>query len=225
MLAHLFVFSDSFSGKQNPGALYEAHLTRFITAFRKFGAVTPELELLGEAVVRLWNRNRQLAIINTVDELTGVLNRRGFFNAIRPLTFFAQRTNQNVGFLIADVDNFKKINDTFGHQKGDQILQAIGTALRESVRGSDIVGRYGGEEFIVFFTGMQTDSMVRIAEKIRLAVAEKTRPIVPSTISAGVASAHLEGNIEAKVLSLIKKADDSLYEAKRTGKNKVVAAG
>lgn len=224
-LADLFVFARSFSEKFILADTYNIHIQRFIAAFRKHGSGTAEMDMMSESMERLWRQNRVLSRLGTLDELTGVLNRRGFFNAVKPLANMAQRTGDEVGVLIADVDDFKKINDTHGHLKGDDVLKALGRALQNAGRASDVTGRYGGEEFIIFFPGIQRHSLIQIAEKFRLAVAEETKTAVPATVSIGVAEGGLSEDTTGDLLNLIKRADDALYRAKKEGKNRVVSDG
>ena len=121
-----------------------------------------------------------------------------------------------------DIDNFKQVNDTHGHPSGDEILKIIARSMRNNVRASDIVGRYGGEEFIILFSSIDKHSALQLAEKIRKNVESDTRSIVPVTVSIGIATGELENQIEESMISLIKSADDALYEAKNLGKNRVV---
>ena len=223
-LSTLFVFAQSFSKQFMLADTYDAHIQRFIKAFRANTSSTLELDLMGESMERLWKQNRSLSRLGTIDELTGVLNRRGFFNAVKPLANMAQRTNEEVGMLMIDIDDFKQINDTHGHLEGDQVLKVLGRVLQNAGRASDVIGRYGGEEFIVFLPGIKRDSPVQIAEKIRVSVAEETRPVIPATVSIGVAEGRLSSDITKDLLDLVKRADDALYRAKKEGKNRVVPA-
>ncbi len=102
--------------RPNPEDEYESHLKRFIDALNQFGKTSPEMELLGETLQRLWLENRNLARQSLYDNLTGTLNRRGFFDSIKPLSYLAQRSNLMVGIMMIDIDNFKTINDSYGHR-------------------------------------------------------------------------------------------------------------
>ncbi|MBO0345752.1 GGDEF domain-containing protein [Roseibium sp. CAU 1637] len=148
------------------------------------------------------------------DPLTGLLNRRGFE---------ARTSEQCMGsILLIDIDNFKSINDNFGHDAGDDVLIEVSRVLTESVRTSDVVGRYGGEEFIVFLPNSEHRSSSVIAERIRRSVAQKVH-IGPRlvTVSVGVAI----GSRSKTIPDLIPKADDAIYRAKREGRNRVVISG
>jgi diguanylate cyclase (GGDEF)-like protein len=222
-LSTLFVFAQSFSKQFMLADTYDAHIQRFITAFRANTSSIPELDLMGESMERLWKQNRSLSRLGAMDELTGLLNRRGFFNAVKPLANMAQRSNENVGVLMVDIDDFKKVNDTHGHLKGDQVLKVLGRVLQNAGRASDVTGRYGGEEFIVFLPGILRNSPVQVAEKIRAAVDEESRPVIPVTVSIGMAEGRLSEDVNRDLLDLVKRADDALYRAKREGKNRAVS--
>jgi len=204
----------------NPEASYENHIRRFIVAVQRFGDLTPELELLGELLARLWDQTKAFAIQVHTDALTRVLNRRGFFKVIDPLVFLCVRNAQPVGLLMIDLDNFKHVNDAHGHQTGDKVLTSVAEAIRRCLRRSDVVGRYGGEEFIVFLPGCDSPSLSTVAGKIRASVEETSHHGV--SITASVGAAHLEqvaGGHEME--RLITRADQCLYKAKLGGRNRV----
>lgn len=206
----------------NPGDQYASHIRKFINAFNTYGIATPELELLGETVEKLWHENRSLARQNMLDPLTGILNRRGFFNSIKPLMNVAQRNGLYAGLLMIDIDDFKQINDSYEHQVGDKVLSNVATTLAKSMRRSDIIGRYGGEEFIVYLSSITPDSIFQIADKMRQSIeSDKNELGISITISVGAVSSLLDKNIDRAVNELIEQADSCLYEAKRSGKNKV----
>ncbi len=209
-------------GVWNPSWEYDQHIQRFVDMNRKLGSMTPELELLGQALARLWQENRALARQASMDPLTGVLNRRGFFVAIRPMAHLAQRQARPVGFIVVDVDDFKRVNDELGHQTGDRVLRQIANGLQGAVRASDIIGRYGGEEFVVFLSTVDPRSLEAVAEKIR-ASAERSRPAEAAvTVSVGGVCDILDRDVEAGIDGLIKGADTAMYHAKERGKNQVV---
>lgn len=217
-LYHLF---ESIT-EQPPGGgvdIYELRIHRFIDMLAKYGEVTPEVELLGETLHRLWRHNRNLALHGTLDEMTGLYNRRGFMNAARPLCHLAQRNDFNVGVLIADVDDFKNINDTLGHLAGDGILKEVAQAIKSSVRICDVVGRFGGDEFIILFSKTDRDATEFLAEKIRQVVEAGTIDNTPVTISIGIADGRLGMKVDDSLEALMKEADACLYQAKERGKN------
>jgi diguanylate cyclase (GGDEF)-like protein len=219
----LFGLMETLDAGYRAEHIYEAHMEKFTFALKKYGADTPELDLLGETLFRLWGENRKLAVLSSTDELTGLNNRRGFFNAAKPLLHLAQRNGNHVSFIICDLDDFKKINDTYGHQAGDRILKQVASIMQANVRASDIIGRYGGEEFIICFSTIGKNSVLRLAENIREAVGKETIDDIPVTISIGIAGSKLGIDVETDMDELIRKADSHMYLAKAKGKNQVMS--
>jgi len=122
---------------------------------------------------------------------------------------------------MGDLDNFKSINDTYGHTAGDKVLKAVGSFLQKSVRDVDSVGRYGGEEFIMFLPETNADAAFVLADRLRKGVAEiKVGNLPPVTISLGIATFPNDGKI---LDDLLQRADAALYAAKENGRNQVVA--
>jgi len=147
----LFYYLQTVSScDHNFGKNYGEHLSNFISVLNKYG-LSPELEVLGEAIQRLWKDNNDLVIQSNRDFLTGVFNRRGFFQAAIPLAFMAQREGNNVGVMMIDGVDFKKVNDNYGHQAGDEVLKLIANSIKNHVRRSDLVGRYGGRSLSSFY--------------------------------------------------------------------------
>jgi diguanylate cyclase (GGDEF)-like protein len=212
-----------FAGEADPEDTYDRHINRFIEMLVQYGDVTPELELLGETLQSLWQRNKILTKLVMIDSLTGLLNRKGFFIMARELSYLAQRNKKNMGILMIDIDNFKNINDRYGHPKGDKVLKRVAKTLETSVRKSDILGRFGGEEFIILFPAIRPAALRCIAEKIRSDV-EKTRPEgILVTISIGVAQGVIQADPDTQIFAWITKADERLYQAKADGRNCVVS--
>jgi diguanylate cyclase (GGDEF)-like protein len=218
----LFHFIKAVLNEPTPGDEYEAHLKGFITALHQYGKVSPELEFLGETILRFREVSEQLALQSYIDFLTGILNRRGLFNTIIPLAYLAQRNNSHVGIMMIDIDHFKRVNDTYGHQTGDDVLKSVALMIKSSIRSSDIFGRYGGEEFLVYLSPVNPDSLPEIAEKIRRSIEKSSEISAPITVSIGVSSGIIKGGVEKAVAKIIKKADTYLYVAKNSGRNKVV---
>ena len=152
------------------------------------------------------------------DGLTGLANRRVFQLALSRELALAQRRGEPCTLILLDVDHFKAVNDTHGHQAGDEVLRRVGLALAETARGTDVAARYGGEEFVVILPACSPGEAVTVAERFRAAVAAGTGQ-VPVTVSAGVATYPHDAADET---SLIAAADHALYRAKRTGRDRVV---
>jgi diguanylate cyclase (GGDEF)-like protein len=208
----------------SPEKGYELHIGNFISAMRRFGITSPELELLGESVQFIWEQVRVLGRETDEDELTKVLNRRCLFNSMRALANFAQRNRFACGVMFIDLDEFKGINDRLGHQAGDQALVDVARAIRTSVRASDLVGRYGGDEFLVFLPQVEAGNLAGLAEKVRLTVSGCRAGGAPVTVSVGAAGALIGHDQEHDLATLIGKADEALLAAKSAGRNRVVCA-
>jgi diguanylate cyclase (GGDEF)-like protein len=192
---------------------YEQHINDFIEALNRFGTVSPEMQLLGETLDRLWRENKRLVLQGNTDPLTHILNRRGFFNAVKPLAHFAQRNKYHVGILMIDIDNFKSINDAYGHQQGDYVLAEVARHIEGSLRKSDICGRYGGEEFIVFLPSVGQGENCRLAEKIRTTIQNLKPADISLTVSIGCTGGQIPvtADVDQAVNELIKTADQFLY--------------
>jgi diguanylate cyclase (GGDEF)-like protein len=167
------------------------------------------------------------------DDLTGLLRRGSFFQKWEALLAECERLNQNCGVLMIDIDHFKKVNDTHGHPTGDEVLKRVGEMLKQYVSPDCIVGRLGGEEFVVGIKGSDAE-MLGLAEFIRRGAERLHGPVVgadgkPSgsvewkcTLSVGMASAIKAKNYDSS--RLMKCADEALYVAKEKGRNQVRAA-
>ncbi len=138
-------------GDTVPSDTYDRHIRRFIDMFIQYGHITPELELLGETLQSLWKRNKVLVDITMTDGLTGLYNRRGFLMVAQGLFSLAERREENIAVFMIDIDHFKKINDKYGHPRGDIVLKGVANSLKRTVRKSDVMSRYGGEEFVILF--------------------------------------------------------------------------
>ncbi|ABB32650.1 diguanylate cyclase [Geobacter metallireducens RCH3] len=158
------------------------------------------------------------------DHLTGLYNRR-VFEAMLEVEA-RKRTTKPFSLLLIDLDDFKRVNDTYGHGAGDQVLVAVAKMLRLSFRKSDVVSRYGGEEFGVLLPDTSQDSARVVAERFRQNVATLSLPVnkekIMPTVSVGIASVTLRLGIE--VADVIEEADRALYQAKVTGKNRVCSS-
>jgi len=181
---------------------------------------------IGERIINL--EHRILLLANT-DPLTGMMNRRAFMERLDQEAARAHRDQSPLSFLITDIDHFKRVNDTFGHQVGDLVLQCFSKTLKETMRPYDFLGRYGGEEFVVCMPGTTAPQAQCAAERLRKAVEEKeiihpeTQELISITSSFGTATCII--SCREKTDALIKRADDALYKAKKEGRNRVVCGG
>jgi diguanylate cyclase (GGDEF)-like protein len=167
--------------------------------------------------------HKEIEKLSVTDPLTGVFNRRRFVEAAEDEFRSAMRYKYNLGIVMLDVDDFKSINDTYGHHQGDIVLTELSRLIKEKTRTTDVWARYGGEEFVGLMTHSSVEGMYILAEKLRKSVEEHEFPGLKGrkvTISLGVGCFPSEGVNDLE--DLMKVADDNLYKAKRSGKNKVV---
>lgn len=156
-----------------------------------------------------------------VDELTGLYLRAVFDISIDKNISEYKRYKHPVSWIMADIDDFKKVNDRHGHQKGGEVLKKIGEIFHKNARDTDIAARYGGEELAIIFPKTQMNSAYNLAERMRILVYEEFKNDMSITISLGVANCPRHATSADK---LVKAADDALYLAKTEGKNCVVIA-
>lgn len=158
------------------------------------------------------------------DPLTGALNRRGLHSRLEPQL---RQIGQDAGVAVIalDVDHFKKINDTHGHDVGDLVLQRLSDAVRTCIRETDLFARMGGEEFLVVLTGPEAGSARDLAERIRAAVEQmRMRAPAPQDLLVTASLGVCIDQAEADMAELQRRADEALYAAKRGGRNRVVAS-
>jgi two-component system, cell cycle response regulator len=157
------------------------------------------------------------------DSLTGMQNRRYFDDALKEYLGEFRRIDRPVGLMILDLDHFKQVNDTHGHDVGDEVLRAVADCLKDMTRYHDIVARLGGEEFAVVAPNMDSESMTRFAERIRKAISGMAivsgNVRLKVTASVGLAVWDRKESPE----TLFRRADQHLYEAKKSGRNRVCA--
>jgi diguanylate cyclase (GGDEF)-like protein len=155
----------------------------------------------------------------STDALTGLANRRGGEEAMRRELARARRSGAMLSLVLFDVDHFKRVNDTYGHATGDLVLQQVASILTASVRLTDVVSRWGGEEFLLLLSGTSLEGARTLGERIRKRIEDARSASLPSvTVSAGVAQLLPADVTGADVLG---RADEQLYEAKRSGRNRV----
>ncbi len=182
---------------------------------------------------RLRKEVARLKLLVYKDPLTGVFNRRGFTEEAERMIAAVEKGKKHgrsrskfslteLSLIMLDIDNFNKLNDTYGHYAGDVALKLVAKTLEDHVRQRDFVGRWGGEEFVIALLGANEDDGAFVAEHLRQEIASQTLKYknrkIPMSASFGAAELKQRDTLE----SLIKKADRAMYVAKTTGKNKVV---
>ncbi len=203
---------------QTPFATYEI---RILKAFLQSTSIIYENMLLYHKMMKLYRIKEQEAI---TDPLTGAYNYRFFASQIEREIERSARHKKPFSLAMIDIDNFKQYNDTYGHVSGDKVLKLVAEALVRNTRKSDIVARYGGDEFLIILPEMGKDNARTVAEKLCKIIEKtkfprhRTKKRVNLTISLGIASFPDDGNNERV---LLKKADTALYAAKESGRNTV----
>jgi diguanylate cyclase (GGDEF)-like protein len=157
-----------------------------------------------------------------IDPLTGVRNRSALLLSLQREWELSRRHGYELSLLLLDIDHFKLINDTFGHDQGDAVLRTAASCISDVIRGSDMVFRYGGEEFVVLLSNTDGHGAARIAERIRKALQQTPCPsgeAIPVRITASIGRATLKP--DEAMESLLKRSDQAMYLAKRSGRNRV----
>lgn len=179
-------------------------------------------EKVAQRTLELEKSNRELSLLASVDYLSKLYNRRHFTQTAEAILEMSKRNNTKVSIIMIDIDNFKSINDAYGHETGDEVIVSFSSIIKESIRKSDVACRFGGEEFIVLFPDTDVDGAFSIAEKIRKEA--ESRKVYLShnqelnyTVSVGVSEVDMEKdrNMEAS----IHRADSAMYRAKNGGRN------
>ncbi|HWQ46526.1 MAG TPA: diguanylate cyclase [Longilinea sp.] len=168
---------------------------------------------------------KELEISATTDSLTGLYNRRHFFIIMEKESQLALQKKQSLSLAVLDIDNLKNINDQFGHHTGDMVLQEVGEHIRNCLHASDVVARFGGDEFVVLMPHTEKAAAMAVAERIRTSINAlefKTKDTTSTTsVSIGITSHSPDDPID--IDSFVEKADQAMYKAKRSGRNRVIA--
>ena len=237
LIVGLFTYEDAGHGHLLPvaeeylaGALAGLTASLAVQIVLNSRAATRRERHLVRTAAELRETSAELDRLARTDGLTGIANRRAFFDVLGVEFRRSRRYGRELSVLMLDLDHFKQVNDRWGHPFGDEVLRQTAVLIARDVRESDIVGRYGGEEFAVALPETGQEQAVLVGEKLRLALeAHEFRsedqpgvghPPVRLTISVGVASLPVADDQDE--YELIGRADQALYEAKRSGRNRVV---
>ncbi|BAK73561.1 GGDEF domain-containing protein [Arcobacter sp. L] len=191
----------------------------FATAIVMFGVFTHESD---KQLINISRMNKKFKQLANVDALTGLYNRR-FIDEQMDLIFKTAKEDKSfLSLVIFDIDFFKKVNDTFGHDAGDKVLQMIAKLANENFRQTDLVGRIGGEEFCIIFTNTNKENVLKIVDRFRKTIEEQTvvyeQKNIKITSSFGIS--YLSQKIDSYT-DLFKNADEALYKAKKDGRNRI----
>lgn len=188
-------------------------------------AAQEQIKRAEQKIELLKSELEQLRGLVQTDQMTGAFNRRGLDEIFKREAARADRNAQSLGVVVIDLDNFKKINDNLGHQYGDSVLINFASVAKETLRPSDIVARFGGEEFVILLPDVEIEDALTIIHRLQNNLTKNfsiqiDNQSMPITFSAGVALRSF-GEHQNSVIS---RADKALYQAKRTGKNRAIPA-
>ena len=163
-------------------------------------------------------KNKELCRIAATDKLTGLYNRHKFEELFLLEVERSRRFELSLSMMLIDIDNFKSINDTYGHNKGDAVLKHLGNILQKNIRQLDILSRWGGEEFLILIPGSNLEHTQQLAEKLRLVISnEEFDKLNNITVSIGISTLKEDDTL----IQIVERADNALYRAKQNGKNQV----
>jgi len=202
------------------------YVTRPISQDELTARVTTQLRR-NHNLAQLRNSFQASLEMAVTDQLTGLYNRRYLASHLSAMFDRAYWTGRSLSVLILDIDHFKRINDTYGHDVGDKVIQTFAERITGAIRGIDLACRYGGEEFLVAMPDTDINFANVVAERLREDIAgekitlNQGRDVVEVTVSIGIASTDYGTDVDT-AQKLIKRADEALYQAKETGRNKVI---
>jgi diguanylate cyclase (GGDEF)-like protein len=225
-VARLFEFDASEIGSADElaGILEQAKEALMLASLK----AERDAEAAIQSATELEEKNRTLREEAQKDKLTGVCNRACFESYLEEQFRAAPREGSHLSLLFCDIDHFKKVNDTYGHPVGDRVLAQVAALLGERLRQRDIVARYGGEEFVLILPNTPAPGARIVAERIRERIASAAIPLdngakLSVTLSIGTATLARSRDYESPA-TLVYAADQALYEAKRSGRNRVIEA-
>jgi diguanylate cyclase (GGDEF)-like protein len=194
----------------------------------KLDNLQKKLDLVSQNTHSISDDNETLARLAAKDGLTGLYNHAYIKERMKQELFRSQMYKHSMSLLMIDVDNFKSINDTFGHAFGDTVLKTVATLMKQNLRPTDIIGRYGGEEFLIILANAKNQDARLIAERLRITIESHSFEMLPTPAEAFTVSVSIGGctypDHGQTVEELAAYADESLYIAKRKGKNRVIVS-
>jgi diguanylate cyclase (GGDEF)-like protein len=185
------------------------------------GTVNAMLTAIQKAKFELLQAQESLRFHAEHDSLTGVLNRRAIRDVLRRELARCRRENQTLGVMLVDVDHFKRINDRYGHGAGDSTLVNVVQRISSTLRPYDLIGRYGGEEFLVIAPGCDLELTKKLAERILVAVSDRPVDLGNNTVTVTLSLGATLGTADSDPEFLVAAADSAMYQAKRNGRNRV----
>ena len=201
---------------------YSRHVLRVVDAIERRHTEQGLAAFLARVLQRAYRDQQRLATLAMLDQLTGQYNRRGFLGHLNQWLSWSARYGRPLALALIDIDYFKVVNDTLGHPAGDEALVAVARCLDSCVRSSDIVGRFGGDEFVVLAPETDQEELARLMERVASAV--RQTPLVaggePVLLSVSVGGAFVPGGVDVGAEALIAAADRSLYAAKAAGRDR-----
>jgi len=189
---------------------------------RKHTDLQRSLQQLKYRHEEIGRQNKKLQILASRDGLTGCLNRRALEERFETLFSVAKREGAELSCIMFDIDHFKSVNDRYGHDTGDRVLQRAARTLQSGTRDNEVVGRYGGEEFCLILPGLDLDQAAEVAERLRRGIeSDSASARAPVAVTASLGVASLASGAQ-RPSELVKQADQALYTAKEGGRNRVV---
>jgi diguanylate cyclase (GGDEF)-like protein len=218
----LYAFIKTFFSEISEKDSYYNQLNALHQKALKLQEKNLELSLLWKYLNEIIKKNKELTYQNFFDQSSGVLNIRGFFHNIRPLSFLAIRKKYNVGILIFDIDQFKKTFKEFPPLEREKIMRLIADRIKTHIRRSDLIGRYGDDKLILYLSDIKEDFFEEFAKKIKKSIESEKYLKIKITTSIGGVQSYISESPIKKIDYLFRSAEEALYLAKSSGKNKIV---
>jgi len=220
--AKIYHFAEIIGYNKNPHDSYDNHIDDFIYMLNKYNEETPERRLIAETLKRLWADNRKWVSLTSIDDLTSAFNQKGFYESVIPLRHFARRKGEVVGIVKLKIDDFDRINEEYDRFTMEQLLRLMGKSIKSTLRHSDIIGRFGNDEFALFLNNMNGPDFEMVLRKIQESVLDNNNSLYNITIGIGGVIASFESNVEETLLDSLRQADQLLKEAQVLGNNQLL---